>query len=99
MLDASEKSHLAAVFVRMETRQKVMMQLVQCKTRVSPVKEGSDSSLRVVGSNYFGSRLFDSVKELFTESCKTYFWTDYTTAIAWLKRTEHCATFVTNREQ
>lgn len=39
MLDASKKSHVAAVFVRIETHQKVMMQLVQCKTRVSPVKK------------------------------------------------------------
>lgn len=39
MLDASEKSHVAAVFVRIETRQKVMMQLVKCKTRVLPVKK------------------------------------------------------------
>lgn len=39
MLDASEKSHVAAVFVRIETRQKIMIQLVQCKTRVSPIKK------------------------------------------------------------
>lgn len=34
------KNHMwLSMFVRIETRQKVMMQLLQCKTRVSPVKK------------------------------------------------------------
>lgn len=94
--DASENSYAAAVFVRIETQYGVKVQLVHSKTRVSPVKKITIPRLELLAAT-IGSRLFNSVRDLFPENCTVCFWTDSTTVIAWLKRNEHWAVFVANR--
>lgn len=96
--DASKTAFAAAVFLRIECVERVFVQLVQGKSRVSPIKRVSIPRLELLAAT-IGVRLLSSVKESdeVLGNLKSYFWTDSSTCLAWIKLNESWATFVRNR--
>lgn len=96
-MDASELSYATVIFVRVENNHEVKVQLVQSKTRISPEKRVTIPRLELLAAS-IGARLFSTVKTHFDVSKEdTYFWSDSTTVIAWIKRQENWGVFVSNR--
>lgn len=94
--DASELAYATAVFLRVETEKGVSVQLIQAKTRVAPVKNMTIPRLELLAA-LIGTRLHNSVTDSLPADCTSYFWSDSTTALAWIRREEQWAPFVRNR--
>jgi hypothetical protein len=95
--DASKCAFAAVVFVRTENRGKVSVQLLMAKSRVAPKKASTIPRLELLGC-VIGARLCHSVTEAFgKEKIRKFFWTDSTTALAWIRRNDEWGTFVGNR--
>ncbi|OXA64746.1 Pro-Pol polyprotein [Folsomia candida] len=97
LCDASQHAYAAAVFVRVEDNEQVSVQLLQAKARVAPMKKVTIPRLELLGCT-IAARLSKSVKEaLSAEETPTFYWSDSTTALAWIKRNDKWGTFVGNR--
>ena len=100
--DASRDAYAAIVFVRVELIEGVSVQLIQARSRVAPLSKKKQRTvtiprLELMGC-LIGSRLTQSVKEsLAIEEVPTFYWSDSTTALAWIERDEDWGTFVGNR--
>lgn len=95
--DASQYAYAAAVYVRVQDAEKVTVQLLQAKARVAPLKKMTIPRLELLGC-VIAARLSKSVKEaLSMDDVETHFWSDSTTALAWIKRNDVWGTFVGNR--
>lgn len=94
--DASELAYATAVFLRVETEEGVSVQLIQAKTRVAPVKNMTIPRLELLAA-LIGTRLHNSVIDSLPAHCMSYFWSDSTTVLAWIRREEQWAPFVRNR--
>jgi len=69
------------------------------KSRVAPIKSISIPRLELLGC-LIGARLANSVQSaLKLDGVKHYFWTDSSTALAWIKKSEQWGTFVSNRTE
>jgi hypothetical protein len=94
--DASQVAYAAAVFIRSHHNNEVKVHLVQAKARVAPPR-ATIPRLELLGC-LIAARLTKSVKEaLSMEDVTTYYWTDSTTALTWIKRNDQWGTFVGNR--
>ncbi|XP_055936622.1 uncharacterized protein LOC129966232 [Argiope bruennichi] len=97
MIDASEASYAACIFLRAEYKGKVSAQLVASKSRVSPTKEITIPRLELLGALIL-SRLYCQVTDgLEVNFNEVYFWTDSTVVLTWIKRDSSWNTFVRNR--
>lgn len=95
--DASQFAYAAAVYVRVEDRMGVRVQLLQAKSRVAPLKKITIPRLEWLGC-LIAARLASSVKQaLSMEPEETHFWSDSTTALAWIRGNDEWGTFVGNR--
>lgn len=95
--DASKSAYAAAVFIRVKNGDNISVQLLQSKTRVAPLKLGSIPRLELLGCA-IAARLTTSVKEaLSLQDTTTRFWSDSSTALAWIRRNDEWGTFVGNR--
>jgi hypothetical protein len=95
--DASKGAYAAVVFLRIETEDQVSVQLLESKVRVAPVKQATIPRLELLSCT-IGARLMDSVtKALNLKTTPTYYWSDSTTALSWIKRSDEWGTFVGNR--
>ncbi|XP_021959629.1 uncharacterized protein LOC110855533 [Folsomia candida] len=94
--DASQHAYAAAVFVRVEDNEQVSVQLLQAKARVAPMKKVTIPRLELLGYT-IAARLSKSVKEALSAETPTFYWSDSTTALAWIKRNDEWGTFVGNR--
>ncbi|GFR25943.1 integrase catalytic domain-containing protein [Trichonephila clavata] len=97
--DASKLAYSAVLFLRVDIGSTVHIQLVQSKTRIAPCgkKETTIARLELLGAA-ISARLSTTVlKEFPTDN--VYFWTDSTTALAWLKREEPWDVFIYNHVQ
>lgn len=95
--DASKVSFACGIFLRVDHGSHVSVQLLTGKSRVAPLQNKSIPRLELLGC-LIGARLFASVKSAMSlNDVKEYFWSDSTTAIAWIQRNEPWATFVGNR--
>jgi hypothetical protein len=95
--DGSKVAFAAIVFIRIEQEEGVSVQLLQAKSRVAPIKQITIPRVELLGCNV-ASRLAFSVKEaLSLEKVQTFYWTDSTTALAWIRRNDEWGTFVGNR--
>jgi len=99
-VDASQSAYAAVVFNRVEIGGEVIVSILAAKSRLAPVKKAKPVSiprLELLGC-LIGSRLANSVSEsLGLHSNKKFFWTDSSTALAWIQRQEDWGTFVGNR--
>lgn len=95
--DAPKKAYSAAIFVRVQHGDEISVQLLQAKSRVAPLKSLTIPRLELMAS-VITTRLASSVKSaLSMEAATTYFWTDSSTALAWIRRNNEWGTFVGNR--
>ncbi|OXA41549.1 uncharacterized protein LOC110860058 [Folsomia candida] len=104
--DASQNAYSAVVFARSTRESNVCVQLLMAKSRVAPMKKEDPKKnnkkitiprLELMGC-LIGVRLANTVKNaLGYEDVKSYFWSDSTTALQWIRRDEIWNTFVGNR--
>lgn len=96
--DASQDAYAAVVYLRSENEDgSVTVQLLQAKSRVAPLKRSTIPRLELLGC-VIAARLYSSVKKsLGMEDVSSFFWTDSTTALAWIRRNNDWGTFVGNR--
>ncbi|OXA43068.1 Pro-Pol polyprotein [Folsomia candida] len=95
--DASQNAYAAAVFIRVETEDEVFIQLLHAKSRVAPINKVTIPRLELLGCT-IATRLTSAVKKaLAFEDIPTFYWSDSTTALAWIRRNDEWGTFVGNR--
>lgn len=94
--DASKVAYATAVFLRAGDEDHVSVQLVQAKSRVAPLKKTSIPRLELLACT-IGARLAVSVMEALQFEGPVTYWSDSTTALAWIKRNDEWGTFVGNR--
>lgn len=96
-VDASQDAYSAVVFLRTEREGQIKIQLIQSKSRVTPIAKATNHRLELLGC-LIGSRLAQhSLEAMELPSVQKYFWSDATTAIAWIQRNSNWGTFVHNR--
>ncbi|XP_071037953.1 uncharacterized protein [Parasteatoda tepidariorum] len=96
--DASRNWYATVIFLRSESHDEIKVQLLQAKSRVSPLRKITILRLKLLAC-YFGAKLSEFVtKSLTLEINETYYWTDSTTALFWIKKKDlPWGTFVCNR--
>ena len=95
--DASQDAYAAVIFLRASENESVSVQLLLAKSRVAPLKRPTIPRLELLGC-VIAVRLMRQVKEaLKMNDVPTYFWSDSSTALAWIRRNENWSTFVRNR--
>jgi len=98
--DASQDAYARSIFSRVEDINDISVQLIQSKSRVSPVKKLSIPRLELLAAT-IGARLFatvrDSIEKNNINNFDTYMWTDSTVVLAWIKRKEIWKPFIWNR--
>ena len=97
--DASKDAYAAVIFIRCETVAGISLQFVQAKSRVSPTKKITIPRLELLAAS-IAARLFATVKKALNyQDIPTYFWTDSTAVLSWIKLKENWKPFVWNRIQ
>jgi hypothetical protein len=95
--DASKNAFATVIFLRTEQDGKVNVQLLLAKSRVAPKKNVSIPRLELL-SCLIGSRLSKVIEEALSyQDIPKFYWTDSTTALAWIQRNDEWGTFVGNR--
>ncbi|CAL8121990.1 unnamed protein product [Orchesella dallaii] len=96
--DASKEAYSAVVFLRVQTDSSVHVQLLAAKSRVAPIKPLTIPKLELMGC-LIGKRLAASVKKALSfDEGKEHYWSDSTTALAWIRKDPDLwGTFVSNR--
>ncbi|GFT96034.1 uncharacterized protein TNCV_313171 [Trichonephila clavipes] len=95
--DASKAAYATCIFLRSENENSASCQLVQARSRVTPLKSISIPRLELLACT-IGARLARTVKEdLKLPSLPVFYWSDSTNALYWIKKSENWAVFVSNR--
>ncbi|XP_042909407.1 uncharacterized protein [Parasteatoda tepidariorum] len=95
--DASKLAYAVVVYIRVESENNVRVQLLQARSRVAPTGKGEITIARLeLLAATIASRLSTSILSEVTHD-EVFFWSDSTTVLAWIKRSEPWAIFVYNR--
>lgn len=94
--DASKDAFSAAVFLRVLRYGKVSIHLLAAKSRIAPLRTLSIPRLELMAA-VIAVRLYNTVVENLEVEIDSYFWTDSTTILSWIQRSEEWAVFVWNR--
>lgn len=94
--DASAKAYACVIFLRVEQTKEVSISLLASKARVAPLKAITIPRLELLGAT-IAARLYTTVQSNFDVKMRSYFWTDSTTVLSWIRRKEEWSTFVRNR--
>ncbi|UYV71957.1 hypothetical protein LAZ67_9001340 [Cordylochernes scorpioides] len=95
--DASQFAYATCIFLRIEKEDRVDIQLIQARTRVSPLKKLTIPRLELLAC-LIGARLAANViQDLDFEEIPRFYWTDSTNALCWIQREDNWAAFVMNR--
>ncbi|XP_072389317.1 uncharacterized protein [Diabrotica undecimpunctata] len=94
--DASKEASSAVVFLRGIRDGGVFLHLLAAKSRVAPIKKLSIPRLELMAA-VIGVRLYTTVKESLNIEMESFFWSDSTTVLSWIRRPEEWSTFVWNR--
>lgn len=95
--DASKYAYAACVFIRVESKNEISLQLVLAKSRVAPIKPVTIPRLELIAA-VLATRLSSQVKSaLNLGSCKYFYWTDASVALHWIKNDDKWNIFVRNR--
>ncbi len=96
--DACKKAYAAVVFLRGETGEgEAILHFVQAKARVAPLKSATIPRLELLSCT-IATRIMKSVTMATgMEEVPVTYWSDSTTALAWIKRQDEWGTFVGNR--
>ncbi|UYV79297.1 hypothetical protein LAZ67_17001985 [Cordylochernes scorpioides] len=96
-VDASSEAYAAVVFLRTRVGDKVEVHMMAAKSRVAPLKRPTIPRLELLAC-VVGARLNKMIFEaLELKDIKNVFWSDATTALAWIKRDDQWGTFAGNR--
>ncbi|CAL8130362.1 unnamed protein product [Orchesella dallaii] len=96
-VDASMKSYVACVYLRVQGETETSVQLLQAKARVALLKSTSIPRLELLSCG-IGARLAHTVKEILEEEeIPTYYWTDSSTALYWIQHDGNWGVFVQRR--
>jgi hypothetical protein len=96
--DASQVAYATVIFMRsVDVSGVVSVQMVAAKARLSPIKKPTIPRMELLACT-IAARLAASVSEaLNLSSVQWFYWTDSTTALAWIKGNDEWGTFVGNR--
>ncbi len=94
--DGSNLAYAAVAFLRVETQSNVSVQLVQAKARVTPIQKTTIPRIELMACT-IGTRLGTSIQRAFERNVDCFYWSDSTTALAWIGRNDEWGTFVGNR--
>lgn len=95
--DASKMAAAACIFMRTEHEGKVFVNLVMAKSRVAPPDGITIPRLELIAA-LIGTRLYKLVSPSFKiESGKTFFWSDSSVVVSWIKNAGPWTVFVANR--
>lgn len=94
--DASIKAYAAVAFLRVRTETRVSVQLVQARSRITPLTRPTMPRLELLACT-IAARLGSSIKTAYEEDFTSYYWTDSTIALAWIQRENVWGTYVGNR--
>jgi hypothetical protein len=95
--DASADAYAAAVFLRAENTESVMVQLVQAKCRVAPLNKPTFPQLELLAACNAAHLVQSVIEALKWNHVPVFFWSDSTTVLAWILRDEQWSVFVKNR--
>lgn len=96
--DASQNAYSAAVFIRVEYGGSVKCHLLQAKSRVAPIRPTTTiPRLELLGCVILARMMMTVVEAMSLQDVPKYYWTDSSTALAWVKRNSEWGTFVGNR--
>lgn len=95
--DASKIAYAAVVFVRCQSTNGITVQLLQAKSRIAPMKVVTIPRMELLAAT-IGARLCTAAKDsLKLGNIQTFFWTDSSTVLTWIRRNDQWGTFVGNR--
>ena len=96
--DASQVAYAAVVFLRStDSTGRVTVRLLMAKARVAPINKSTIPRLELLAC-VIGARLCDFVSDALSLcNVPRFYWSDSTTALAWIKRNNEWGTFVGNR--
>ena len=96
--DASERAYAAALYIRVEYRNRVDVHLISSKTKVAPIKTLSIPRLELCGALLLAEMIDSIPPRLDVSTYSVYCWTDSTIVLSWLaKPSGTWNTFVANR--
>ncbi|XP_011858839.1 PREDICTED: uncharacterized protein LOC105556364 [Vollenhovia emeryi] len=96
-VDASQEAYAATVFARTETQESAYVQLIQAKSRVTPIERMTTPRLELLAAT-IGVRLWQSIRETEDfEEAEVFFWSDSAAVLAWIQNNRPWNTFVGNR--
>lgn len=94
--DASQVAYATTVFLRIQHKDTVSVQLIQAKARVAPIQKMTIPRLELMVC-VIGARLGSVIHNTLSVKILCFYWTDSTTALSWINRNDEWGTFVGNR--
>ncbi|XP_044756949.1 uncharacterized protein LOC123315351 [Coccinella septempunctata] len=95
--DASQSSYAAVSFLRIQTESGVVVQLLQAKSKVAPLKKMSIPRLELIAATIGSSLVRNLYESNVFHDAEYYFWTDSSTVLGWIRQDQQWAIFVRNR--
>ncbi|GBN14031.1 hypothetical protein AVEN_249371-1 [Araneus ventricosus] len=96
--DASKEAYAVVVFLILEECS-IKLPLLVAKSRIAPLSGGTIPCMELLAA-LVGARLTNSVIEALNwKKVKCYYWSDFTTVLAWISRVENWSIFVRNGVQ
>lgn len=94
--DASQSAYATVIFLRCEEDNRVSVRFLGAKSRLAPKRTLTIPRLELLAC-VLGGRLAKYIVEaLEIPTVQAYYWTDSSTALAWIRRNDQWGTFVGN---